>query len=233
MAFVFRAVDEVGAALNCALVVMGDRLGYYRALAALGPTTPAELADSTDTGLSRAGAEVVALLGTPSSVHLVSEDPPRADFPATDCTLNGADLRLNVVTYKFGETPPPFLAQYAFTAPASTTPLPLGATSADTAGPVDDATGFVIRPCLPGFRSIAAALLLRDPPPGQRPRSRSTPEKPTRRAAAGGWGRGMSVIAVRSSVAVQLVVCGRSCHASVPRCHRGTRRGRSRGAALS
>ena len=30
MAFVFRAVDEVGAALNCALVVMGDRLGYYR-----------------------------------------------------------------------------------------------------------------------------------------------------------------------------------------------------------
>jgi SAM-dependent methyltransferase len=49
MAFVFRAVDEVGAALNCALVVMGDRLGYYRALAALGPTTPAELADSTDT----------------------------------------------------------------------------------------------------------------------------------------------------------------------------------------
>ena len=33
MAFVFRAVDEVGAALNAALVVMGDQLGYYRALA--------------------------------------------------------------------------------------------------------------------------------------------------------------------------------------------------------
>ena len=33
MAFVFRAVDEVGATLNGALVVMGDKLGYYRALA--------------------------------------------------------------------------------------------------------------------------------------------------------------------------------------------------------
>ena len=39
MGFVFRAVDEVGAALNCALVVMGDKLGYYRALADHGPTT--------------------------------------------------------------------------------------------------------------------------------------------------------------------------------------------------
>ena len=39
MAFVFRAVDEVGATLNAALVVMGDKLGYYRDLAAHGPTT--------------------------------------------------------------------------------------------------------------------------------------------------------------------------------------------------
>ena len=34
--FVFRAVDEVGATLNAALVVMGDRLGLYRALAGTG-----------------------------------------------------------------------------------------------------------------------------------------------------------------------------------------------------
>ena len=47
--FVFRAVDEVGATLNTALVVMGDRLGLYRALAGAGPLTPAELADRTDT----------------------------------------------------------------------------------------------------------------------------------------------------------------------------------------
>ena len=49
MAFVFRAVDEVGAALNAALVVMGDQLGYYKSLAEHGPTTPAELAERTGT----------------------------------------------------------------------------------------------------------------------------------------------------------------------------------------
>jgi SAM-dependent methyltransferase len=49
MAFVFRAVEETGAALNCALVVMGDRLGYYRALVQHGPSTPAELAERTRT----------------------------------------------------------------------------------------------------------------------------------------------------------------------------------------
>jgi 2-polyprenyl-3-methyl-5-hydroxy-6-metoxy-1,4-benzoquinol methylase len=42
--FVFRAVEEVGATLNTALVVMGDRLGLYRALAGAGPLTPAGLA---------------------------------------------------------------------------------------------------------------------------------------------------------------------------------------------
>jgi 2-polyprenyl-3-methyl-5-hydroxy-6-metoxy-1,4-benzoquinol methylase len=49
MSFVFRAVDEVGATLNTALVVMGDRLGLYRALAGAGPLTPAELAERTGT----------------------------------------------------------------------------------------------------------------------------------------------------------------------------------------
>ena len=45
--FVFRAVDEVGATLNAALVVMGDKLGLYRALAGAGPLTPVELARRT------------------------------------------------------------------------------------------------------------------------------------------------------------------------------------------
>jgi 2-polyprenyl-3-methyl-5-hydroxy-6-metoxy-1,4-benzoquinol methylase len=49
MQFVFQAVDEVGATLNTALVVMGDRLGLYRALAGAGPLTPAELAERTGT----------------------------------------------------------------------------------------------------------------------------------------------------------------------------------------
>src|SRR3954467_11892881 len=45
--FVFRAVDEVGATLNSALVVMGDKLGLYKALAGAGPLTPDELASRT------------------------------------------------------------------------------------------------------------------------------------------------------------------------------------------
>jgi len=47
--FVFRAVDEVGATLNAALVVMGDKLGLYRALAGAGPLSPADLAARTGT----------------------------------------------------------------------------------------------------------------------------------------------------------------------------------------
>jgi 2-polyprenyl-3-methyl-5-hydroxy-6-metoxy-1,4-benzoquinol methylase len=49
MQFVFRAVDEVGATLNAALVVMGDKLGLYRALAGTGGLSPSELAERTDT----------------------------------------------------------------------------------------------------------------------------------------------------------------------------------------
>jgi SAM-dependent methyltransferase len=45
--FVFRAVDEVGATLNAALVVMGDKLGLYRALAGAGGLTSVELARRT------------------------------------------------------------------------------------------------------------------------------------------------------------------------------------------
>ena len=47
--FVFGAVGEVGATLNTALVVMGDKLGLYRALAGAGQLSPAELAERTDT----------------------------------------------------------------------------------------------------------------------------------------------------------------------------------------
>lgn len=49
MAFVFKAVDEVGATLNTALVVLGDKLGYYQAMADSGPTTASRLAQQTST----------------------------------------------------------------------------------------------------------------------------------------------------------------------------------------
>src|SRR6476469_9800780 len=45
--FVFRAVEEVGATLNAALVVMGDTLGLYRAMAGAAGLTPVELARRT------------------------------------------------------------------------------------------------------------------------------------------------------------------------------------------
>jgi len=47
--FMNKVVADVGAAMSGALVVLGDRLGLYRAMAALGPTTPAELATRTET----------------------------------------------------------------------------------------------------------------------------------------------------------------------------------------
>ena len=49
MAFVFKAVGEVGATLNTALVVMGDTLGYYRTMADGDAITPSELAERTGT----------------------------------------------------------------------------------------------------------------------------------------------------------------------------------------
>ena len=71
MQFVFRAVDEVGATLNAALVVMGDKLGFYRALAGAGPLTPAELADRTGT----AERYVREWLNAQAAGDFVSYDP--------------------------------------------------------------------------------------------------------------------------------------------------------------
>lgn len=49
MEFVGKAVTDVGTALNAALVVIGDRLGLYRAMAGAGAMTPDELAERTGT----------------------------------------------------------------------------------------------------------------------------------------------------------------------------------------
>jgi SAM-dependent methyltransferase len=47
--FVHKAFGDIGGALTTALVLIGDQLGLYRALAAKGPATPADLAKRTDT----------------------------------------------------------------------------------------------------------------------------------------------------------------------------------------
>ena len=49
MAFVGKAVTDVGAVLGGSMAVLGDRLGLYRAMAGAGPLTPAELAERTGT----------------------------------------------------------------------------------------------------------------------------------------------------------------------------------------
>lgn len=48
-AFVGQAVSEVGATLSAALVVIGDKLGLYKAMAGAGPLTSGELAQRTGT----------------------------------------------------------------------------------------------------------------------------------------------------------------------------------------
>ena len=47
--FVMKAVGEMGAAINAALIIVGDKLGLYKAMAGAGPVTPAELAAKTQT----------------------------------------------------------------------------------------------------------------------------------------------------------------------------------------
>ena len=49
MAFMGQVVGELGATVNAGLIVIGDRLGLYRAMAGAGPLSPAELADRTGT----------------------------------------------------------------------------------------------------------------------------------------------------------------------------------------
>ena len=47
--FMGRAVGDIGAAMSAALVLIGDELGLYKAMAAAGPVTPGELAKRTET----------------------------------------------------------------------------------------------------------------------------------------------------------------------------------------
>ena len=47
--FLGKVVGDVGAAMSAALVVIGDKLGLYKAMAEAGPVTPADLARATGT----------------------------------------------------------------------------------------------------------------------------------------------------------------------------------------
>ncbi len=49
IAFMGKAVGDIGAAMSANMVLLGDRLGLYRAMAKLGAVTPQELAKATKT----------------------------------------------------------------------------------------------------------------------------------------------------------------------------------------
>jgi hypothetical protein len=48
-AFMGKAVGDIGAALSANMVLLGDKLGLYKAMAKAGPVTPTELAKATKT----------------------------------------------------------------------------------------------------------------------------------------------------------------------------------------
>jgi 2-polyprenyl-3-methyl-5-hydroxy-6-metoxy-1,4-benzoquinol methylase len=48
-AFLGRALNDMGAAFQTALIIIGERVGLYKAMAGAGPMTPAELAEKTGT----------------------------------------------------------------------------------------------------------------------------------------------------------------------------------------
>ncbi len=74
-----QAVVEFGATVNAALVVIGDRLGLYRALADTGPLHPAELAERTGT----AERYVREWLGAQAASGFVEYDPGTGCYALT------------------------------------------------------------------------------------------------------------------------------------------------------
>jgi hypothetical protein len=63
--FLQKALDEIGATFHASLVVIGDQLGLYKAMAGAGPLTSVELAERTNTaqrGLRGAAIEIQDLL---------------------------------------------------------------------------------------------------------------------------------------------------------------------------
>jgi SAM-dependent methyltransferase len=78
--FLGQFVQELGAAMNVALVVLGDRLGLYKAMAGAGPMTAAELAEKTNT----AERYVREWLSAQAAGGYVTYDPATQRFTLPD-----------------------------------------------------------------------------------------------------------------------------------------------------
>lgn len=69
--FLGRALNDIGAAWSANMVLLGDKLGLYKAMAKLGPVTPAELAGETGT----AERYIREWLGNQAAGGYVTYDP--------------------------------------------------------------------------------------------------------------------------------------------------------------
>lgn len=78
-AFVGKMVGDMGAAISGALVLLGDRLGLYKALAARGPSTSAELAAATGTS----ERYIREWLSAQAAADYVTYDPASGKFALT------------------------------------------------------------------------------------------------------------------------------------------------------
>jgi 2-polyprenyl-3-methyl-5-hydroxy-6-metoxy-1,4-benzoquinol methylase len=76
MAFLGQVIGELGATVNAGLIVAGDRLGLYRAMANAGPITSAELAAKTGT----AERYVREWLNAQAAGGFVTYDPQTARY---------------------------------------------------------------------------------------------------------------------------------------------------------
>ena len=93
-AFMGKAVMDMGAAMHAALMVIGDKLGLYKAMAGAGPLTPAELAAKTKTTerYVREWLNANAASGyvTYDAASKKFELPPEQAFALTTVDLPGA-----------------------------------------------------------------------------------------------------------------------------------------------
>jgi SAM-dependent methyltransferase len=74
--FLGKALNDIGAAWSANMVLLGDKLGLYQAMAKMGPVTPAELANETGT----AERYIREWLGNQAAGGYVTYDPATARY---------------------------------------------------------------------------------------------------------------------------------------------------------
>ena len=117
-AFIHQFAGDFGAALHASTVVVGDKLGLYRALAEIGPTDAADLAAATDcdprlvAGVARAQYVSGYCQYSPDTGHLLAH--PRAGRRARRSDAPGAFL-VGAMTIAIGAAKDEEKVRQAFT----------------------------------------------------------------------------------------------------------------------